>query len=254
MAEKWWSVKWRRVVLGIIVALGGLWLLTITTGHVMIWYEAKDIVKSEPRVALQPQVLRDTRAANLKDGTIVSHFGDSLQVPWTKTTVEKDFRTIYSVDFSDGSSLLMFDPAERQDLLTPYASNKPALSYLRSWLGDEAVRSHYDYAKTVVYAEPTEISLFHSRRTNAKAMFLLSMKSLEIPDRTTVVYAVSAPHCRGFQFGDPGKGPTFIDLLLFDDHDRGLNLIFKGPRGVTQPVLTQEQINGMIASAHAADQ
>jgi hypothetical protein len=183
----------------------------------------------------------------------VSHFGYSLKVPWTKTTVEKDFKTIYSTGFSDGSSLLMFDPNDRQDLLSLYASNKPAMSDLRLLLGDAAVRSHYSYAKTVLHAKPTEISLFHSRRTNARAMMLVSMKSMEIPDGTKAIYPVLGPHVRGFQFGDPGKVSTFIELLLFDDHDRGLELVFKGPKGSTQPVLTQEQINGVIASVQAVD-
>ena len=84
-------------------------------------------------------------------------------------------------------------------------------------------------------------------------MMLLTMKSMDIPEGTTVIYSVTDAHIRGFQFGDPKKEPMLIQLLLFDDHDRAMKLTLKGPRGSTQPVLTQEQINAIIASVRPPD-
>jgi len=81
-------------------------------------------------------------------------------------------------------------------------------------------------------------------------MMLSTMKSLKIPSNTTAIYSIGTPTLRGFQFDDSSKSPTFIKLVLFDENDQAIELDLHGPRGSTQPALSQEQINGIIASIH----
>jgi hypothetical protein len=248
-ADRWWSVRWTRVVLWIVIVWVGLCVLMLPAAHIMSWYTAKSTVADNPSTALQVQPLPDTRIADLKGGLMVSRFGYSLQVPWAEVKTQNDYKTVSVMRFEDGSSLIIEDPGSYVDML----SAKPAreAESRKAWgqlLGSDAVASHYDFAKLALQALPTEISLFHSRRRNARAAMLLLMKSLDIPDQATAIYGVSAPHIRGFQFGDPKKLPTYLELLLFDEHDRALKLTFRGPKGGTQPVLTQEQVNAIIAS------
>jgi len=269
MAElRWWQTSWKRIGTGLRRMLIGLvllcvlllqvavmiWELQPVIAHVMLWHTAREIALENPNVALMPQPLADTRVGTLKDGMSISCFGYVIQVPWATTKVMKDFKTVAIFGFADGSSLQIFDPADHMDMLKATPADEAAQREgLRPLLGDDAVRSHYDYANAELYARPNEIAFFHSRHRNARAMMLLTMKSMDIPEGTTVIYSVTDAHIRGFQFGDPKKVPMLIQLLLFDDHDRAMKLTLKGPRGSTQPVLTQEQINAIIASVRPPD-
>jgi hypothetical protein len=248
-ARRWWSVRWTRVVGLLLIVWVGLWVLMLPAAHIMAWYTAKSVVKDDPRAALELQALPDSRVGALGDGLTVSRFGYSFQVPWTKAVTQNDWKTVYVMGFEDGSSLMIEDPANHMDILSAAHENEAEVRKgLQQLLGEDAVRSHYEYAEAELGTLPAEISFFHSRRRNARAMTLLMMKSLEIPEKAGVIYNVSSAQVRGFQFGDPGKAPTLVELLLFDKHDRALKLTLRGPRGGMTPVLTQEQINGVVAS------
>lgn len=265
---KWWQTSWKRIGAGLRRTFIGLLLLCVlllqiavmlwelrpAIAHVVLWQTAREIALENPNVALMPQPLADTRVGTLNDGMFIHRFGYGIHVPWAATKVVKDFKTAAIFGFEDGSSLQMFDPSDHMDMLKAAPSDEAAQREgLRPLLGDDAVRSHYDYANAELSARPGEISIFHSRQRNARAMMLLSMKSVDIPSEATAIYSVAGSRLRGFQFGDPKNAPTFIQLLLFDDRDRALKLTLKGRRGSTQPVLTQEQINAIIASVRPPD-
>jgi hypothetical protein len=242
-------VSWRRVGVCLAIIFAALWLLDVVVTHVSVWRIARQVGLDDPIVTLVPQPLRDKSIANLKDGMTIARFGYSVQVPWAKAKVVKDYPSVAVRGFEDGSSLMIFNPADHIDVLTMHSGNEAAVrEAYRPLLGDQATKSHFGYAQVELNTRPGEVSLFHSRRSNARSYMLLSMKSLDIPKGVTEIYTISSPSLRGFQFGDPQLSPTFIELLLFDGRDRALELIFKGPRGGTRPVLTQEQINAMVAS------
>ena len=236
MAEmKWWQTSWKRIGAGLGRTFIGLlmlclllfqitvmlWELQPAIAYVILWHTMRQIALENPNIGLMPQPLADTRVGTLNDGMFIHRFGYGVRVPWAATKVVKDFKTAAIFGFEDGSSLLMFDPADHIDMLKAAPSDEAALrEELRPLLGDDAVRSHYDYANAELNTRPNELSLFHSRRRNARAMMLLSMKSMEIPSEATAIYSIKGSHLRGFQFGDPKKTPTFINLLLFDDQDR----------------------------------
>lgn len=247
-------ITWKRVVAIVILTWVGLWLLSLPIGHVMAWYEAKQIAGEDRNTALLPQPLPDMRVADLRDGMTISRFGYNIRVPWTKAQAGRDFKTIAYTSFDDGSSLLIINPAEHMDLLSGVPGQKlDAVEGLRPLLGDEAVRSHYDYEKAVLNAQPSEISLFHSTKRNVRVNLLLAMKGIQIRDGVSAIYSVAGGSVRGFQFGDPQKLPTSIRLLLFDDHDRALELVLRGPKTGNRPAVTQEQINAIIASITIPD-
>jgi hypothetical protein len=242
----------KRIGLCVVLPIAGLWLLYVPAMHVIAWYFAHQAGKENPVTALVPKTLVDRSMVDLKDGTTVSRFGYIAQFPWAKTTVVRDFKSISMMSFEDGPSLIMENPAAHMDMLdTAPEQERVYRDDLRVLLGDEATRSHYHYAKAELKASPEDVSFFASRRNNARVMMLLTMKSLDTPNGSTAIYDIAAPGIRGFQFGDPQKGPTRAELLLFDGHDRALKMIFSGPGGGAKPALTQGQINAILASVKA---
>jgi hypothetical protein len=241
--------SWRRVVLLVATTFVVLWLLAELATPVMIWHEAKQWGRDYPAVALMPTMLTDTRVAPLGDGVTIRRYGYSIHVPWGKTKVVKDFKTISSFGFDDGSSMLIFDPADRTDLIGASTAaeprNREALDIV---LGRGNANSHYGAVRAALAASPNDVSLFGSQERNVRAEVLLPMKMIEMPKDITVIYEIVHGPLRGYQFGDPGKAPTFVELLLFDARDRGLRILFKGPPSRTTPVLTQAQLNAIVAS------
>jgi hypothetical protein len=252
--NKWWRVSWKRVGLTLLLIFVGLWLLYPLTMDLLVLYFAHETAREHPLVALVPQLLTDTRRADLRDGVTVSRFGYSLQVPWTKVKAKNDLKTVTMVDFDDGSRMLLFDPATQADMVSQMGELKPAQAkIMREVFSNGELTSHYDFAKATLEANPTDISIFHSRTRNTRTLTLLETKFLYIVQDPSAIYSVSAGRMRGFQSGDPQKSPMFIQLFLFDPKDHMLQLILNGPRGSTQPVLTQEQINAIIASVRPPD-
>jgi hypothetical protein len=214
--------------------------------------EIHEIVKDSPVVSFVPQPVKDSSVADLKDGLRITQFGYSVQVPRMRIVFSKEYKTISMRKFEDGLSMILFDPADHMDMLRSTSGNEAAMREgLRPLLGDQAVRSHYDYAVAEMNVLPADVSFFHSRKSVARAGILLSMKSLDVPKGSTVIYSVVSSNLKGFQFGDPQKLPMRVNLLLFDEKDRPIAITIAGPRDETEPVLTQAQINAIIASIHS---
>jgi hypothetical protein len=226
----------------------GLWLVVVAYLHLAVWYEAKQIGDLDPKETLVPQPLPNHSVADLEEGMTISRFGYSVRLPWAKAKMVKDFKSVTAIGFDNGSSILISNPSDRWDLLAEGANNARASAELKALIGDQATSSHYEYARAELEASPKDVSFFRSRRQDARAMMLLPMKFIEIPEGVTAIYEIHGGQTKGFQFGDPRKAPTFVELLLFDDDDHVLKLIIKGPKGSTGPVLTQPQVNAIAAS------
>lgn len=253
--DAWWRTSWKRAGWILLTLFISLWLLELIAAHTILWHEAREVGQEYPVVALMPKPLADRSMVELKDGATISRFGYSVQFPWPKTTVVRDWKTIWMTKFEGGPSLIIEDPADHFDMLRAAPEDDTARrNGLRPILGDEATRSHYDYAKAELNANPEDVSFFASRRNNARALMLLNMKFVEVPKDSTAIFEVAAPGIKGFQFGDPQRVPTSIELLLFDEHDRALKLVFRGPKDTNTPMLTQGQINSIVASVKVAAQ
>jgi hypothetical protein len=91
---------------------------------------------------------------------------------------------------------------------------------------------------------------------NERAQLLLLTKFLLLMDSSHAfgtdhpIYMISAGEMRGFQLGNPNVPPFETHLDLFDKADRHLVLDVTGPKGHEQ-VLTQEEINAVVASIHS---
>jgi hypothetical protein len=244
-------VSWKRIGLCLAIIFAALWLMLILQAQLSAWWIARQVGRDHPIAELLPQPLKDNNIADLKDGMAISRFGYSVQVPWVKAKAVKDWKSAAVIHFEGDTGLVITNPSNYLDLLTNDAAYRNAL---RPLLGDQATKSHLDYLQVELNARPEAVSIFNSRHFNARLYLLLAMKSLAIPEGTTVIYTLKSPSLNGFQFGDPGKSPTKVQLVLFDRADRALTLTIRGATNGTRPALTQEQINAIVASIRPATQ
>ena len=108
--------------------------------------------------------------------------------------------------------------------------------------GARALSSNYEFMSAEMQETASEIGLLQPRKKNLRAMLLLMLKPTY---KATAVYQIAEGRMRGFQVGDP-KAREMVRLLLFDEKDREFDLWIRGPK--TGEVLTQEQVNGVVAS------
>jgi len=243
--------SWKRAGLWVLGILAGLWLVLIVQAQVSGWLLARQVGRDYPIAGLLPQPSKNNNIADLKGGMTIARFGYSVQVPWAKVKAEKDWRSVALIHFGDDTGLVLTNPS---DYLDPLPNDVAYRSALRSLLGDQATKSHFDYLQAELNTRPAAVSFFNSRHSNARLYLLLSMKSTAIPQGTTAIYSLKSPSFEGFQVGDPEKLPTKVELILFDNADHALKWTIRGAQNETSPALTQEQINAMVASIRPATQ
>lgn len=239
-SKKFWA--WTGVVCLL------LWGARAVGVHVMIWHEAREDLRRYPEFALAPQPLRDTKVADLGAGATIERFGYRIQVPWTKVVAEKSAKSVTVLTFTDGGEMLIWDSPAAMGLASAARGQtaedraKAATLY-----GALEVSSNYEFTAAAMHETGSEIGLFQPKIKNMRATMLLFAK---FPHKATAIYSVSGGHFRGFQTGDP-KVPGVVQLLLFDEKDRELDLWIGGTKTVAG--VTQEQLNAMVASIQPPD-
>jgi hypothetical protein len=95
-------------------------------------------------------------------------------------------------------------------------------------------------------ATPSQVKWWATRTANVRSLVLLNLKSMEMND-TNAIYQLTAEEMHGFQLGNPAIAPYRVELDLFDRNDRRYQIIING-KDEQRPVLTQAEINAMVAS------
>ena len=244
--EKKPRVKLVRLLVLFGLAFLLLWGLSPAARNVILWYSARDIARETPQVAVVPQPLTNLALVDLSGGTATGQFGYTARLPWNKVSARRDFKSAISIGFDGGAGALLMNPADATNGLDMYRGSAQQEAAARKLLGDKAFQSRFDFFATELQASPADMGLLHSRARNARAMMLLGLKGMEVSKGTTTIYPVSSSSVRGFQIGDPRTTPQLVRLILFDQKDRKIEIILHGPK--TGPGLTQEQVNGIVAS------
>ena len=219
-----------------------IWSGAVAVTHVMVWHDVRELLREHPEARLAPQPLTDVKIDDLKGGAVIGQYGCTLHVPWVKVLEQKKMKTITVVTFVDGATVMMSDPASSAELFRLTLGKTPQeKANMQALYGLRALSSNYELTSAQMRETGAEVSLLQSTMKNTRAMMLLMLKPAY--SKATVIYSLSAGRLHGFQIGDPG---TAIRLLLFDDKDRELQLWISGSK--TGPRLTQEQVNGIVAS------
>jgi hypothetical protein len=96
-------------------------------------------------------------------------------------------------------------------------------------------------------ATPSQVKWWSTRTTKARSLILLNLKSMEVLETTNRIYLQTSEEMHGFQIGDPALSPYKVELDLYDRSDRRYRILIAG-KDLTHQVMTQAEINGMVAS------
>lgn len=257
MAEpelKWWHVRWKKLGLGFAIVIAGTYLVLgaveVVGSQLRPWWYARQMFGDEPAARLVLTPLPDQSLARLS-GAQIEAYGYSIQTPWGEQPKFKEHQTVMSVAFMQSDAgMLIFDPAaEDNGKIVLKMKSDP---YTESILGKRALSSRYDLMAEEIAAMPEQAKWWKLPRTNARVMMLVAFKSINLTGYDAI-HKVEAGGLRGFQLGDPSKPPYHVRLDLFGAADQQIQVQISA--GHNQgPVLTQAQLNAMVASIRPVEQ
>ena len=85
-------------------------------GPLYLLLAEKQRARSHPELWIVPKPLTDV-SIDQSEGHAFSFFGYQFEAPWTLVRQERVFRSMAIVNFSNGVSIVFFDPAQQVDFL-----------------------------------------------------------------------------------------------------------------------------------------
>lgn len=205
-------------------------------------YEARRMLREEPRLAMVPQPVKDT-AVNPEPGKSFSCFGYTFEVPWKDVDRIDNGKTLERIVFKSGRVLLLFDPKEKTDRIKTLQGGS-------ALFGAEAMASNYNLENAILFMTPDKVSLRLSRNEAIRNTMFLMIKSTELKKEESALYSVQSRDLRGFQKGEPSRDKV-IFLELFDDQDREVEVLV-APDKQGRAKITQADVNRIIQTIHPA--
>ena len=241
--------SWGRSAVRVLICVGIVWAVCTEAINLMTWHFARSTGNDYPNLAVLPKPLPSTPSTNLS-GVRIEHFGFSFQVPWKDLDQDQwATDTAAVVPFRDGGRLLIFNPATQIDSAKILHGNTASQTgATEEVFGERALSSNYELMAAEVETTPDQIKWWNSRKQNTRNGLLLTYKSLDLRNAHEI-YRLASGELRGFQFGNPIVAPYVVQLDLFDPSDRHYRILVT-PSKQKKPVITQAQINALVASIH----
>jgi hypothetical protein len=229
-----------------LLALAIILYFSIFGVQTIMWWKVRQFGKNNPVIWVIPQVLRDSVPAK-QPGSRLSAYGYEFEVPWVDIDKDKtrsgDFVTIYY--FRSGQFLMISNPEKatnaREIFLADDEKRKVAM---RMW-GERTLESNFTLTKAMLETSPTQMAVFAPRAKVVGLGILLTLKILAAMGGETGIFAFDTSAIRGFQMGDPDKGPKVISVRAFDMSDHQLQLTFGMQKGSTGQI-TQPEVNRLL--------
>jgi hypothetical protein len=194
-----------------------------------------------------PHPLVDTSLSQA-EGTVLSYYGYSFDVPWTQRDKERDEGSMVEVSFKNGPTVRFVRPGAFQANPVNPQDGWTSSAYLKHIFGADLNESRYQQFENVVSAIPSKLSPLQSRGAFARTKMLLEIKgtwfehNVAAPD----IFSFEAHDCRGFEISGLSKGWQSVALDLFDSSDHWLRLNVKAAHSNVK--IEQSQINRIIQS------
>ncbi|MGA3032698.1 MAG: hypothetical protein ABSD70_05415 [Terracidiphilus sp.] len=261
---KWWHVRWRlagRAISRFAIVSGkiiGSLCLIAAIGYSALylmspWLSAKRMSKVDPRLSLVPANLPTNAESPLSNASI-DCYGIRLSLPSESVVDVFQGDWITSVRFRNGGILMVEDTSHNPGWLGIAIGERNT----QRLFGKEVLSSKFKLMQAAMWATPDQAKWWRLRALeNQRIEYLLVAKFflLAVPSRYGFtlgpIYKIDGGEFRGFQIGNPSVAPYEAHLDLFDRDDRHLKFDIEGPEGHGQ-VLTQADINGMVASIRPA--
>jgi hypothetical protein len=227
------------VVIGVAIYCAAYGLQTLS------WYEGHHWAKENPWLSDVPKPLPAAPPAAAK-GNLVKAFNYEFTAPWTGKTTQTPSLTGVVIRFDSGQAIFFYDPDTLLDSLRQMKSSSP-LQYQKfvAVFADHPIESNYGLYEAVYGAAPEQLSPILPSRDAMRMNELLIWKLAFGIDLRGGLSSFTWGSNRGFQFGDPSKGP--VALRVFNDRDQQFRFIFAVAPNASGRV-TQDDIAGIIAS------
>jgi hypothetical protein len=223
-------------------------MLYVEAMNLMAWYFAREISRDYQNLDVVPTALTDTSIAELS-GPRIERFGFSFQVPWKDIEKDRTMKTAAALAFKQGGRVIVLNPASGvngAEILRGTTSSQYRL--MSRLLGSKALSSNYELMVAEVQATPGGIKWWGGRVSNSRELILLGNKGMNL-GKATAIHSIGSGDVRGFQYGDPDVAPYVVKLDLFDATDKHYEFHISG-KDEDRPVISQAQINGLVASLH----
>lgn len=263
-ALKWWHVRWGfagRIISRFAIVSGkiiGLLLLVAALGGGLLyllqpWLSSQHLGKTDPQLSIIPVSIPSKDEAPLSNSSI-EHYGFMFRLP--NKGIARTIEQTTLVRFPNG--ILEFPRPSRYEgslLFTAVHSDNDA----KKLLSQEMLHSQFKVLQAAMLATPEQVKWWRFRSSqNRRAALLLVSKFVALTESSPghlfgirPIYAIASGEFHGFQLGNPDVPPYDARIDLFDGADRHLAFDIWGSEGHGQ-VLTQEEINAMVASIRPA--
>jgi hypothetical protein len=215
------------------------------------WLLSQRLGKNDPQLNLGPVSLSNKTEAPLSNSSI-DRGGIKFLLPNEATVSTTNFQQTTLVRFPNGM-LTFSGPLRDEDSIAFRAvrAHKDAEKLLTR----QEFNSQLTLLQTAMLATPEQVKWWRLRSSqNQRAWLLLLVKFVALTDYSPLnsltirpLYPIASGEFRGFQFGDPDKSPYETHIDLFDGANRHFAFDVSALQG-QQRVLTQEEINAMVAS------
>ncbi|MFZ0411179.1 MAG: hypothetical protein WAL51_06670 [Candidatus Acidiferrales bacterium] len=204
------------------------WLETKSWASASPWLRAVPDLRAAPapqpapEPAPAPVIVKGKRPAKQETkstGTQVEVSGYQFTVPWQGPAVSTPKTPGTEIRFKSGQVILFYEPESQVDTIGAIrASTVPQEQTFASQAAASGIDTNYALYNAVYSASPALFSPFQSVRDTLRLNSLLLLKLQFGFDELGALHSFDWSQIRGFQFGDPGKGP--VALRLFDIHDK----------------------------------
>jgi hypothetical protein len=236
------------IILAVLVILVAVFSVEFGA-QTLTWFEARHWGASSPWLADVPKPL-PTSSDDTSKGSQAKAFDYEFNVPW-KVKIKNVESLSYMQFVSDsGQGVVFFDPDSQLDVLHSLKSSNPTeYQKFANVFASQPIESNYALYQAVYGASPAEFSpimkVEDARRDNALLLWKLSFGPDLRLEAAPEFYSFDWGKIRGFQFGEPSKGP--VALRVFDDSNRQLRFIFTVAYG-SGAKLAQSDINMALRS------
>lgn len=247
------SLKHRLIRLFLV--LSGIAVVFITYVALFGWqtdyyFMAHYTASRVPGVNVVPKPLLDMTPSQAP-GTTLSYFGNSFEVPWKNTKMEKSPLNIALVKFASGQVVMIWAPTRKTGFLDEVANDKKMGSpAMRAMFAQDTKAGPYQQESALLSVSPNQVRFFDPPRVSARRAFLLFFKAIVAPaGMSTGIYSYETSAARGFQIGNPAKSPR-VSLYMFGPAGDSLGEIvcFFGKDASAQG--TQADVNRIIQTFH----
>lgn len=183
-------------------------------------------------------------------GTDIGEYGYQMTVPWTSKMKETPSAGGAQFRFGTGQIVVFGDPDAQLDTVHTLRDT-PGDQYMpfAPLFANGSIANNYDLYKAVYDSSPSQVSPFTNYATAQRDRILLIMKLSFGFDLAKPIYSFDFGTNKGFQFGDPAKGP--VAIRVFGSHDKQFRFIFTVFSG-SGGQITQTDINQAIQSLASA--